>query len=483
MYMNPEILQHALITGEGPSKPVSTRSAPSPISTCRLLFMRSLFKPILVMVLLISAIIASGQWIYRATESTFTLQDNLRLAQFMRDRIVRVRLAIKGDVESYAVTHDKRYFKTYAHHIKSMNTYQDKLATLLHGVDPTYNLQALQNEKNFFGEWQHQVAEPILYAAHPPTQHIILVTEPLLAKSFLAEDAKIQDWLNASFKRAEIDHTLLMRRLMIGRVFFALCGLTIVGALLWIREKEQRLHIMRATEAQDQLRFAQTLQESLVPDVMPHISGVRLYDVYVPASFAHTVGGDWYDVLPLSDTKLLLIIGDVAGHGLDAAILMNQARQSLISAAVMNHDPAAILMNANTLLTRRYGCMVTALCCILDMQTLELRYASAGHPPPVLVSSVTAHVEMLNYGGPPLGFFDDIELVTEHRTIDRDTCVYLYTDGLLENEKDAISGEQRIKAAAAQSCHSDNPAITLYEDVMGDKKPRDDVAIVALLIG
>jgi serine phosphatase RsbU (regulator of sigma subunit) len=218
------------------------------------------------------------------------------------------------------------------------------------------------------------------------------------------------------------------------------------------------------------------LQESLAPDSLPEADGVTLEAVYFPAALKHSVGGDWYDVFELSGGRLMCIIGDVAGHGLDAAIVMNHARQRLAAAAIIAEDPSHVLQLANAHL---HGTMVTVLCCVLDTNTRSFTYASAGHPPPIIVAQ-HHQVQMLSYGGPPLGIFPTIDVYSQSHILEEGSCVYLFTDGLIEHHRDAIQGETDLLQQAALAASHKKPALSLYQSIIPSGEPRDDVAILSI---
>ena len=105
---------------------------------------------------------------------------------------------------------------------------------------------------------------------------------------------------------------------------------------------------------------------------------------YVPASDEAKIGGDWYDAVQLPDGRVLLAIGDVTGHGIEAVVAMNRARQLLIRSALLDADPAMILKRANVELIKRMSPFITAIIAVVDTRSFAFSYAVAGHPPPVL---------------------------------------------------------------------------------------------------
>jgi serine phosphatase RsbU (regulator of sigma subunit) len=146
---------------------------------------------------------------------------------------------------------------------------------------------------------------------------------------------------------------------------------------------------------------AETLQRSLLPEQLPSAPGWALAADYRPASVG--VGGDWYDALPVPGDRLLLVLGDVAGHGLVAAGAMAQVRNALRAYAVEDPEPAAVLDRLDHLVSvLAPDTMATAVAVLLDPASGELRVASAGHIAPLLVRDGEAALMELE-NGPPLG--------------------------------------------------------------------------------
>ena len=134
-------------------------------------------------------------------------------------------------------------------------------------------------------------------------------------------------------------------------------------------------------------RVAETLQRSLLPEKLPDIEGVTLAARYLPAGAGAAVGGDWYDAAELPDGRVALVVGDVVGHGLRAAAVMGQLRNAFRAYSITDTSPAEIVARLNRLVTTGdEGVMATVLYLALDRDTGEVSYASAGHPPPLLLT-------------------------------------------------------------------------------------------------
>ena len=150
-------------------------------------------------------------------------------------------------------------------------------------------------------------------------------------------------------------------------------------------------------------QVADRLQRALLPASFPRVPGGQLDGAYRPASEEAEVGGDWYDAFELPDHRVAISMGDVAGHGLEAATIMGEVRIALRAAAVGERSPAAVLEQINSVTNLRSGIgMVTAIFGFYDPANRELTYAVAGHPPPALIIE-DGFAGYLPGGGVPLG--------------------------------------------------------------------------------
>jgi chemotaxis family two-component system sensor kinase Cph1 len=184
---------------------------------------------------------------------------------------------------------------------------------------------------------------------------------------------------------------------------------------------------------------AETLQRSLLPDQLPAVPEWALAADYRPASVG--VGGDWYDVLPVTEGRVLLVLGDVAGHGLVAAGAMAQVRNALRAYAVEDPDPAAVLTRLDHLVSvLTPDAMATAVTVLLDPATGELEVVSAGHTAPLVLSGGTVSLMALETG-PPLGaglLGPPGNRTSSTLTLHRGEALLLVSDGMFERRDEAI---------------------------------------------
>ncbi len=243
-------------------------------------------------------------------------------------------------------------------------------------------------------------------------------------------------------------------------------GQTLVSALEGLRAYTQ------------EHRLALTLQRSLLPARLPTLPEYDVAVRYVPASDYAEIGGDFYELCQLPG-RLVVAVGDVAGHSLHAATIMAELRHATRAYLAEGHAPAGVLDRLNQLLLSLIPDEMATLC-LLDIEpsTGAVRLANAGHPPPLLVTAgepqyVTARTPLLGLPGPG---------ATETRlTLERGASLLLYTDGLIERRSRAIDEGLTSLAKSARVVDDDLEAFCdrLLAEV-GPTEPDDDIAVVVL---
>ena len=227
-------------------------------------------------------------------------------------------------------------------------------------------------------------------------------------------------------------------------------------------------------------QIAQAFQQAALPATLPRIAGLVLDAVYEAGSAEALVGGDWYDALRLRDGRVVITVGDVAGHGLAAAVTMQAVRQALRTVTHVYADPVTILDAADrTLRTESPECIVTAFVGIYDPVEAELRYALAGHPPP-LVRRADGRIETLESPALPLGLREPSSDPGHAHAIAAGDLVVLYTDGVIEATRDVIEGERRLASAIGTTPADAPDAAHRIATRSLATRASDDVAILTL---
>jgi serine phosphatase RsbU (regulator of sigma subunit) len=236
---------------------------------------------------------------------------------------------------------------------------------------------------------------------------------------------------------------------------------------------------------QQQKRFSDAMQRSLLPRSYPDIEGFELGDVY-ESSARLDVGGDVYDFLRLDDGRLAVALGDVTGHGIDAAADMAMAKFVFRSLAREHPEPADFLAAANEVVVGEVGPakFITMAYLVVDPATGAVACGCAGHPSPRVVGP-DGNVTALATGGLALGI-DPGQSYDELRAeMPPGGTLVLYTDGVVEARRDGdIYGEERLDALLAQ--RASLPAARLARAVVDDCRAfaggdlADDCAVVAI---
>ncbi|MGW0364592.1 SpoIIE family protein phosphatase [Streptomyces sp. NPDC002990] len=194
-------------------------------------------------------------------------------------------------------------------------------------------------------------------------------------------------------------------------------------------------------ESAGRTKLALQLQHAIMPPAPAplEVPGIRIAVRYRPAESQSLVGGDWYDSVVLPDNKILISVGDVAGHGIQAATGMVVLRNALRGLAVTGAGPAQLLSWLNRVahdLTRQLT--ATAVCGIYDPATRSLRWARAGHLPPVLVRGAQAKTFPLT-SGLLLGAIPDADFEEVEVQLEPEDILLMYTDGLVERRDVSVT--------------------------------------------
>jgi PAS domain-containing protein len=199
-----------------------------------------------------------------------------------------------------------------------------------------------------------------------------------------------------------------------------------------LADSEQRV-------AEEHLLALRLQQAIMPPDEQPiEAAGIDVAVRYRPVGEGHLVGGDWYDTLVLPGKDVLLVVGDVAGHGIDAVTGMVAARNSLRGLAITGAGPAELLRMLNEVMCNlTSGVIGTVVCGLYNPDTHVLRWARAGHLPPVLVRGESA-AELPLPGGVLLGMDPDAQYEEAIEPLRPGDTLLLFTDGLIERRADSI---------------------------------------------
>jgi serine phosphatase RsbU (regulator of sigma subunit) len=250
---------------------------------------------------------------------------------------------------------------------------------------------------------------------------------------------------------------------------------------VWRREQVRARERLRMRE---EIEYARKIQLSMLPQAPPEAGWIELVGASLPAT---EVGGDYYDYFALSPSRLAVVIGDVAGHGLASGLLLSGVRSCLY---LMEEDlatPARVLERLNRMVRRTTDrrTYVTLLCALIDREAGTLTVASAGHPPVVCFDPRSRALEEMGQGAPPLGTFLKASYQEQSRPIARGDLLVFYTDGLSEarNPQGVEYGVERLQKVISHTW--DAPVREIRDAVLsdlsrfkGDGEQADDITLV-----
>ena len=245
-------------------------------------------------------------------------------------------------------------------------------------------------------------------------------------------------------------------------------------------EEEKALQVM-----QRELEMAHEIQRNLLPKTVPHLPGYDLAAKTVPA---RNVGGDYYDFLPSGEDQLALVLGDVSGKSMPAALLMANVQATIRGQTLLNPAAGDCMTRSNRLLydSTDSDKFVTFFYAVLDPARHELRYSNAGHNPPMLLSK-GGEPRLLETGGPVLGVVPSFSFPEATVTIDPGDLLLIYSDGFTEamNRRFEEFGEDRLLEATRAAW--DLPAAGIVESIFdavnkhaGDAPQTDDMTLMVL---
>jgi phosphoserine phosphatase RsbU/P len=219
------------------------------------------------------------------------------------------------------------------------------------------------------------------------------------------------------------------------------------------------------------------LQRSLIPSELPKVPGLELAARYRPGKAI--VGGDWYDVFPLPSGEIGIVMGDVAGHGLPAAVVMGRMRSALRAYALESEGPAEALRRLNRkMLHFEPDATATVLYAMYDPARGRARVSSAGHPPPVLAlpgspaRAVDMDFDVL------IGLEEEVPRRTTTVELQPGSLLCFYTDGLIERRDNSIlTGIARL-CQAMYAGPPESVGAAVMSALIGREPASDDVAVL-----
>ncbi|MFE2810675.1 SpoIIE family protein phosphatase [Streptomyces nigra] len=345
------------------------------------------------------------------------------------------------------------------------------------------------------GRWDDvvPVGEAMPFPAHTPFFQCMTTGEPVLVPRITPEMGHA---IASQFEKRDI-RPLITRRSML--VVPLKARNVVLGFMILLRhpERVEFNDMDRVTGAElaaraglvlDNARMytyqesvAETLQDSMLPQIPRRMAGCDITTRYLPGTLLGRVGGDWFDSVKLPGARTALVVGDVMGHGLNSAAKMGQLRTAVQTMAALDLPPAQLLRNLDDL-AQRLGdnYLATCLYVVYDPLAGELRLANAGHIPPVLVRADSGHGELLDLPtGAPIGVggvpFEEVRVRVEPG--DR---IVMCTDGLVELRGEDIGVRLAVlcESAAHPAASMDEACDTIIRALNPREGRKDDVALL-----
>lgn len=250
------------------------------------------------------------------------------------------------------------------------------------------------------------------------------------------------------------------------------------------RVKERTLELQEKNyDLEQDLFFASQLQSHLLPKFNPKMEGFKIQATYLPMK---QVGGDMYDWVELDSHRLLLIIADVAGHGVPAAFVSSMVKVQFRESAKIHSSPDLVLQNMNLalidLVSKYY---VTALCVLIDIESKLIQISTAGHPSPIIQNKFNTNFEFPKLKGPILGWKPDFGFQIYERKFLSGDRFFFFTDGVTEARGNGgLYGEERLLKVLKNKKSS--PLSDVSEELIveitkySEEEIKDDVTFLLL---
>ena len=309
-------------------------------------------------------------------------------------------------------------------------------------------------------------------------------------RAIVIEDVDHADILNPILREKGIRSLIGVPLLIEGRVIGVMHVGSLVPRVFTVEERDLlQLAADRAALAieqavlYEQRRLAEALQRRLLPDELKGVTGLELASRYLPAS-GESLGGDWYDAFMLSGGRIAVCVGDVVGHGLEAAAVMAQLRTALRAYAADGSDPAATVERVNRLMWQLGPTAMTTLAyVVIDPAGESLGLVNAGHPPPLVIRPDGEPYYLPLQGTFALGASPLANYRCASHAFPTGSTIVLYTDGLVERRGRSIDhGLEQLRTLARGSGDLEALCSRLVEEMVPGGGAPDDIAIAAARI-
>ncbi len=426
------------------------------------------------------AIALWGAYLTHANVSaTFDRQTQIQAAQVTLEEMLRLQIVEENAIRGYIATRDSVYKDQYATALANFQADEKTLRAALQAQNLTEIQGEIDDYEAWQREWRDQVAAPSL--AHPVHSADVDLRSKFYSMQQANVSKDVRDKLGARNQKLASDTIHNVDLTTVFSVFFFIAFSAIA---FWIASANAAVR----RELDRERTTTETLQSVFTSRTVP-LPNCEVGSAYAAASSHLAVGGDVFDMYRLSERNALIVIADVSGKGVDAAVLTAFIKFTIRSIALRRSDPGAILVEFNRAFAQAYtvdnpSLFVSMFVGVLDTDLTYMKYASAGHDSAFVRRNVG--VQQLAVTGPILGVMEE---PFETRTVQLDIgdMIVLATDGLTEARYP--DGELLHEQGAMDLIERSSPEPQQMADelvaqvrVLGGNKMRDDLAILAIKI-
>jgi serine phosphatase RsbU (regulator of sigma subunit) len=258
-------------------------------------------------------------------------------------------------------------------------------------------------------------------------------------------------------------------------------------AAISLERARQHEEILEKRRLEEELSIAKRIQKTFLPQKRPQLPGFDISGINIPSE---EVGGDYYDFIPITESQIGIVIADVSGKGIPAALIMASVRAGLIAEIRNNYAIRSIMVKVNNLLfeSTASDIFVTAVYGVLDPKNRIFTFSNAGHNAPIL-RRADGEMKYLTEGGMALGMFENSKYEERPLGVDPGEIIVFYTDGVTEakNDKQEEFGTRRLKQVMDDSHHLGARQIreNIYEAVKeftGLSHQEDDLTMIVVKV-
>ncbi|MGC1380141.1 MAG: SpoIIE family protein phosphatase [Candidatus Baltobacteraceae bacterium] len=410
--------------------------------------------------------------------TTFARQSDIQQAQISLEELLRLQIDEENSLRGYSLTRDSFYAGQYWAAAAGYDAKQDTIRRTLVEQHLVAAGQLLQSYGRLQSEWRSDVAAPLL--RHPGERLEVLDKRNKLFSDYetrtvaaIREELATTDDALVRSTQDQLDRSSYVRALWV-------LGFGVLA--IFLNGYRSRLN----RELEEERTTTEILQRAFRSDSVP-LPHCEVGSAYLSATNHIAVGGDVFDVYRLSKDRALVLIADISGKGVDAAVLTAFIKFMIRSIALRQGEPSAILAEFNIAFTKAVGdpyLFVSMFVGLLDTGTFRLEYASAGHDSAFLRNS--RGVRQLAVTGPVLGVMEEPFATESLDLVPGDTLV-LATDGLTEARD--RGGEQLTERGAMELIEHAAPGAQQLADelvarvrALGGNRLRDDLAVLAIRV-